>query len=187
MIPLIMNNKNKCREKINRSTSDITGAGEGSPGTTAGVGGGRGGPASGRGPGTGGLGLSEGLGGWGVRERSSCCGVDVIRHSPAGVSVCPAPRAEGSGAVLALTPRSLLSGCLQSLFGVKRYVFSFSPGAHGEWGPSRSRVTQPVAVGAMGTGGHQPVLLPGTDTPGAASHPSWSSATEPDPNAGDGL
>lgn len=25
MIPLIMNNKNKCREEINRSTSDITG------------------------------------------------------------------------------------------------------------------------------------------------------------------
>lgn len=29
MIPLIMNNKNKCREEINRSTSDITGAGAG--------------------------------------------------------------------------------------------------------------------------------------------------------------
>lgn len=26
MIPLIMNNKNNCREEINRSTSDITGA-----------------------------------------------------------------------------------------------------------------------------------------------------------------
>lgn len=70
MIPLIINNKNKCREEINRSTSDITGAaGGGSPQTyksTCGRGRGEGGEGLRMGhvgtPGTGGFG-AVGLGG----------------------------------------------------------------------------------------------------------------------------